>query len=110
MTDRDPPRDAHDAPDWLPGRWRLLRAEVGVELSPGTVMEFRERGDLLYTLVIEGRELHMALRYRVDGTVLCTESQGSHSSATPFSLGPGGLLVFDFAGAKALFVRESELR
>jgi hypothetical protein len=96
-------------PDWLVGRWRLLRADPTLEFSPGTRMDFREHGDLRYRIPVEGREQEFALLYVVEGDVLRTDNPSApHATATRFHLGAGGVLVFDFAGALAVFVREED--
>ena len=96
-------------PPWLLGRWRLLRADPPLDFTPGTQMDFRERGDLRYRIPVEGREQEFALLYVVEGDVLRTDNpRAPHATATHFHLGAGGVLVFDFAGALAVFVREEE--
>jgi hypothetical protein len=96
-------------PQWLLGRWRLLRADPLLEFSPGTSMEFREHGALRYRIPVEGREQEFTLLYLVEGDVLRTDNPSApHATATHFHLGAGGVLVFDFAGAVAVFVREEE--
>jgi hypothetical protein len=101
------PSSASGTPAWLYGRWRLLRADAPLELMPGTRMDFREGGELRYTLALEGREFDLTLVYRVDGDLLLTDNPAApHSAATRFSLGPGEVLVFDFGGPRAWFVRE----
>jgi hypothetical protein len=73
-------------------------------------MDFRDGGELHYTIPTDGRDFEVELIYRVvGGDVLLTENRSNpHSAATHFELGPGDVLVFDFAGARALFVRETE--
>jgi hypothetical protein len=88
-----------DVPTWLIGRWRLLRAEAA---------HFRPGGRLLYTIVVEGHEHVVRLVYTVEGDVLRTDNpEHPHAVATHFALGEGGVLVFDFSGARAWFVRET---
>lgn len=105
MTFRDV--DAGGPPAWLLGCWRLLRADATLEFQPGTRMDFGEHGQLRYLIPIEGRQHAIALLYRVEGDVLLTDNPAApHATATRFELGAGDVLVFDFAGARAFFVRE----
>jgi hypothetical protein len=98
----------HDPPGWLLGRWRLLRAEAALDFAPGVSMDFRPGGRLLYGIVVEGHEHVVKLVDAVDGDVLRTDNpEQPHATATRFSLGEGGVLVFDFSGARAWFVRET---
>lgn len=96
-------------PGWLLGRWRLMRADAELDLAPDTLMDFREGGELLYTLTVQGSEFEIPLVYRVEGDVLLTENPAApHTTSAKFALGAGQVLVFDFAGPRAFFVRESE--
>ena len=100
--------DLPEAPPWLLGKWRLLRAEAALDFAPGVRMEFRPGGRLLYTIVVEGHEHVVKLIYSVDGDVLRTDNpEHPHAVATHFAQGEGGVLVFDFSGARAWFVRET---
>ena len=95
-------------PTWLLGRWRLLRAEAALDFAPGVRMEFLPGGRLLYTIDVGGRAQVIALVYRVEGDMLRTDNPGNpHATSTRFSRGEGGVLVFDFSGARAWFVRET---
>ena len=97
--------------DPLLGRWRLLRADSALDFAPGVSMEFRDGGRLLYGFDVGDARQVISLYYRVEDDVLHTENPAaSHEVATHFSFGPGDVLVFDFAGAKAWFVREIERR
>lgn len=99
--------DPSSPPSWLLGAWRLLRAEGTLDFQPGTRMEFRERGELRYTIPVEGHQHVVSLLYRVEGDLLRTDNPSApHATSTRFWLGEGEMLVFDFAGARAVFVRE----
>ena len=99
---------SHDTPPWLLGRWRLLRAEAALDFAPGVSMEFQPGGRLLYGMVVEGRAHVVPLIYQVDGDTLRTDNPAHpHATATRFTLGEGGVLVFDFSGARAWFVKET---
>ena len=95
-------------PAWLFGRWRLLRAEPELDFAPGVRMDFRTGGRLLYTIDAGGREQVIALIYRVEGDMLRTDNPAApHATATRFSHGEADVLVFDFSGPRAWFVRET---
>jgi hypothetical protein len=96
-----------DAPDWLLGRWRLQRAEPGLDILPGTGMDFRAGGALIYTIEIAGRQAVFELTYQIAGSLLRTvHSSGGHIATSRFELGRDGLLQFDFGGKRAWFVRD----
>ena len=100
--------DPHAVPAWLLGRWRLLRAEPGLDFAPGVRMEFKLGGRLVYTIVVEGHEHVVKLIYQVEGDTLRTDNpENPHVATSRISLGEGGVLVFDFSGARAWFVRET---
>jgi hypothetical protein len=101
------PDSASLPPDWLIGRWRLMHAAPALGFTPGTRMEFRPGGTLIYVIPIEQQEQAITLLYRVDGDVLRTENPAApHATATPFHQGPAGTLVLDFADSPAVLVRE----
>ena len=91
----------------LLGRWRLVRADSSLSFAPGARMEFRNGGRLLYEFDAGGRRHSVRLLYRVDGEMLRTDNPtAQHETSTTFRFGAGEVLVFDFAGACAWFVRE----
>ncbi len=91
----------------LLGRWRLLRADAALEFAAGVRMEFLPDGQLLYTIPVENRAMVVELIYRVEGDTLRTDNLlAPHSTATHFEIGPGDVLILDFAGPRAWFVRE----
>ena len=95
------------APPWLLGRWRLMRSDPALEFGPGVRMEFQRGGHLRYTLSVDGHELVVRLIYRTTGDLLETDNPAApHAMSTRFSLGAGDMLILDFAGAQAIFVRE----
>ena len=95
------------APAWLLGCWRLMQSDPTLDFGPGVRMEFQRGGHLRYTLAVDGRELVVPLIYRTTGDLLETDNPAApHAMSTRFSLGAGDVLIFDFAGARAMFVRE----
>jgi hypothetical protein len=102
--------DPHsDSPERLLGRWRLLRADAALTFAPDVLMEFRTGGRLLYEFSAGGKRHLVRLLYRVDGdgeTMHTDNPDAPHELVTHFHFGAGGALVFDFAGARAWFVRE----
>lgn len=95
------------APPWLLGCWRLLRSDPSLDFGPGVRMEFQRGGHLRYILSVDGRELVVPLVYRTTGDLLETDNPAaSHVMSTRFTLGAGDMLILDFAGAQAIFIRE----
>jgi len=91
----------------LLGRWRLLRADTPLDFAPEVRMEFLRGGRLLYEFAAGNRRQVVKLLYRVEGEILRTDNPAtSHELSTRFHFGAGEVLVFDFAGARAWFVRE----
>jgi len=94
-----------DAP--LFGRWRLLRADRELDFAPGVSMDFQPGGRLLYAFDAGDHRQVVALCYRVEGDQLHTDSPTTaHEMTAHFTLGEGGALILDFAGAKAWFLPE----
>ena len=94
-------------PAWLFGRWRLMQSDPSLDFGPGVRMEFQPGGHLRYTLSVDGRELVVMLVYRTTGDHLETDHPAApHAMSTRFTLGAGDMLILDFAGAHAMFVRE----
>lgn len=95
-------------PEWLLGTWRLLGADPVLDFAPGVRMQFCPRGRLLYTIQVGRRAQVIALLYRVDGECLRTDNPAApHSTSTRIVRGHGGVLIFDFSGARAVFIREA---
>jgi hypothetical protein len=96
-------------PRWLLGRWRLLRADPSLDFAPGVGMEFLPYGRLRYTIRVEGRLHELALIYRVEGDMLQTDNPSApHRASTRFAHGDGDVLLLDFSGARAVFVRQRD--
>lgn len=91
----------------LLGRWRLLRADPALEFAAGVRMEFLPNGQLLYTIPVESDEMVVELIYRVEGNTLRTDNPlAPHATATQFAFGAGDVLILNFAGPRAWFIRE----
>jgi hypothetical protein len=84
-----------------------MRSDPSLDFGPGVRMEFLRGGHLRYTLSVDGRELMVPLVYRATGDLLETDNPAApHAMSTRFTLGAGDMLILDFAGAQAIFVRE----
>ena len=101
------PRADDPTPSWLLGSWRLMQSDPSLDFGPGVRMEFQGGGHLRYILSVDGRELVVPLVYRTTGDLLETDNPAApHAMSTRFTLGAGDMLILDFAGAQAIFVRE----
>lgn len=97
---------APGAPSLL-GRWHLLRADRALDFAPGVTMEFRSGGRLLYAFDVGDHRQVLQLVYRVEANVLHTEHPDTtHEVVAAFAFGPGDVLIFDFGGTNAWFIRE----
>jgi hypothetical protein len=93
----------------LLGRWRLLRADAALDFAPNVSMEFHSGGRLDYEFSTGETRQTIRLLYRVAGegdTLLTDNPAAPHERCTHFHFGAGEVLVFDFAGPRAWFVRE----
>ena len=108
MTDANRERGpAGDPGGGLLGRWRLLRAHPSLDFAPEAGMEFRGGGELIYSFAVGGGRAEIALLYVVAGDTLRTDNPAApHATAVRFRIGLGDVLVLDFAGAEACFVRD----
>lgn len=93
--------------DSLIGRWRLLRAHPELDFAPEAGMEFRRGGELIYSFAVGDGRAEVTLVYGVAGDVLRTDNPvAPHAMSVRFRIGVGEVLVLDFAGAEACFVRD----
>jgi hypothetical protein len=91
----------------LLGRWRLQRADATLDFAPNATMEFLRGGRLRYSFEVSGSAQTVMLVYRVDGDMLLTDNPSNpHVRSTRLRFGAGDVLVLEFAGATAWFVRE----
>jgi hypothetical protein len=91
----------------LLGRWRLFRSAPGLDFAPNVQMEFLDGGRLRYTFDAGDVAQSIMLIYRVEGDILFTDNPlAPHATTTRFSFGAGDVLVIDFAGSIAWFIRE----
>lgn len=89
------------------GRWRLLRAHHTLDFAPEAGMEFLDGGRLHYSFAVGDRRQVVDLVYRVEGDELRTDNPAAtHETVVRWRIGAGDVLVLDFAGAEACFVRE----
>jgi hypothetical protein len=91
----------------LLGKWRLFRADASLDFAPNVSMEFQQGGRLRYGFDAGTNEQSVMLVYRVEGDILFTDNPSApHARETRFHFGAGDVLVLDFAGATAWFMRE----
>jgi hypothetical protein len=109
MADPFDPSDAeHERDPEILGRWRLLRADPTLDFAPEAGMEFRPGGELIYSFAVGEQRVEVGLLYLVSGDLLRTDNPAApHATAVRFRIGVGDVLVLDFAGAEACFVREA---
>lgn len=89
------------------GSWRLLRAHHTLDFAPEVGMEFLDGGRLHYSFAVGGRRQVVELVYRLNGDELHTDNPAaSHETVVRWRIGAGDVLVLDFAGAEACFVRD----
>ena len=89
------------------GTWRLLQADAPLDFAPGVRMEFAPGDQLFYHVDVGGRDQVIALVYRVEGDTLHTENPAApHAMSVRFARGVGDVLLLDFGGPRASFVRE----
>ena len=92
--------------DWLIGTWQLLRCEPPLEIQSGTRMQFGANDDLEYSIPAGDRLLHVTLKWRLDGAILHTvHEDGSNPVQVAIAHGDADVLMFDFGGPRAWFVR-----
>jgi hypothetical protein len=90
------------------GRWRLLRAHHSLDFAPEVEMEFTVGGRLHYSFAVGTGRQTVELIYRVDGELLHTDNPAAtHETMVRWRIGAGEVLVLDFAGAEACFVRDA---
>jgi hypothetical protein len=95
---------------WLLGIWRLMRADVTLDFAPGVRMEFLPGGHLHYHVDVGGTDQVIALLYRVEGDLLHTDNPDApHRTTVRIVQGEADVLLLDFAGAQAMFVRETDV-
>ena len=91
---------------WLIGSWQVLRCDKPLEIQPGTRMHFGHGQRLDYAIPAVDRMVTVTLRWWLDGELLHTEHQdGSNPVQVRVTLGAADVLMFDFDGPRAWFVR-----
>lgn len=112
MNDDDPlARRADDDPrplmEALPGAWRLLRSDAGLEFAADARLSFNPDGTLDYGFTVEGTSQSIEMRWHAADDRLSTEVPGAGIARNLRArVGAGGVLILDFGGARAYFVRE----
>jgi len=94
-------------PPELLGSWRLLRAHHSLDFAPEVGMHFMGDGRLEYSFAVGDQRHVIPLIYMVEGDQLRTDNPAApHGTALRWRIGAGDILILDFAGAVACFVRE----
>ena len=92
----------------LIGTWVLLRSEAPLEFQPGTKMHFADGGTLTYVIPTADGALSLTLRWRLEeGTLHTDHEDGSNPVAVGVTIGDAEVLVTDFGGPRAFFVRST---
>ena len=92
----------------LIGAWVLLRSEEPLEFQPGTQMHFADDGMLTYVIPTADGALSLTLRWRLEeGTLHTDHEDGSNPVAVGVTISDGEVLVADFGGPRAFFVRST---
>lgn len=100
----DDPRPLAEA---LAGAWRILRSDVGLDFAADARLRFAPDGQLDYRFTIEGSAQRIAMRWHAEDDRLSTEVPGAGIARDLRArVGAGGVLILDFGGARAYFVRE----
>lgn len=91
----------------LVGTWRLMRADPALDFAPGVRMRFQGGGQLEYSFDSGAHRQVVRLLYRlVDDQLRTEDPESGHGVVARCTFGVGDVLVFDFSGARAWFVRE----
>jgi len=73
----------------------------------GARMEFKPNGELVYTIIENGRQQEMLMTYEITGNQLITNQPSMpNREVTIFSL-LGDKLELDYQGAKSIFIRRN---
>jgi hypothetical protein len=96
------------SPERLSGTWQLLRCEAPVEIQPGSQMQFAADGTLVYVIPTPSGAVHVPMRWRVgEGQLHTTLEDGSNAVSVGATISEAEVLVFDFGGPRAFFVRRT---
>jgi hypothetical protein len=94
------------SPAWLIGTWSILRAETPIEIQPGTEMRFSDNGMLEYVVPTGDGTIRVSLQWTLSGSTLRTAfDDGTNPVEVNATLGEGDVLVLDFGGSRAWYVR-----
>jgi hypothetical protein len=90
-------------PAELLGCWQLVPSTSDAEPAEA---EFRDDGQLFYSVLSDGRWQIMKLRYEVDGQILVTDQPSApRKERTAFSFGGDGKLTLELGGERSVFKR-----
>lgn len=92
----------------LLGTWQLVRCDAPLEIQPGTQMQFAAERELTYVIPTAHGTFRTTLDWHFDnGTLHTRNADGSNAVAVGVTLGEAEILVFDFGGPRAFFVRST---
>lgn len=91
----------------LVGLWGLDPSDAAARERMGDVkMELRADGSLTYLISEAGKKQVMLLRFRIDGDhIVTTQPSAPREERTRFSITDDGLLVLQYDGFSARYVR-----
>ncbi|MCD4824351.1 MAG: hypothetical protein K8S55_07075 [Phycisphaerae bacterium] len=91
----------------LLGKWVVDVTDVRTVNELGdVVLDFREDGQLVYTIRQETKDQIIKLQYKIEGeTIITDQPSAPQIERTPFSLLPEGTLVLTFSGVSYKFRR-----
>ncbi len=99
--------DPRPLADLLYGAWRLLRTDAELEFAADARLAFEPDGMLQYAFTVDGVIQMIEMRWHAAADRLSTEVPGAGITRNLRArVGAGGVLILDFGGARAYFVRE----
>lgn len=88
------------------GSWKIIEAEVSLDLGKNDEMEFKDNGFLIYAIDAGSKWQIMQLTYRIEGNFLVTDQPSAPNiEKTKIQLENDNILVLDYDGAVAKYKR-----
>jgi len=87
--------------------WRLDSNDIESQQLYGNVsIEFRNNGDLVYTIRINDKEQKILMKYEIKGNMLITDQPSKpHKEKTEFRILPNGKLELYFNGVTSQYTK-----